>query len=133
MFDSISKGLKILPAYAGGTISTDTDTSGAIVVDTQGYENEVVFVGYSGAITDGTYKLEINQTDNADGTTDAAEVGSYLVQESFVAASDATTKRVGARLSKRYAVLNIASSGTTSGGVFKGAIAILNPKVRPVA
>lgn len=121
----------VKPAYAGGTISTDTDTSGAIVIDTLGY-GSIMFAVYSGAITDGTYKLEINETDNADGTTDAAEVGSYQEQESFVAASDSTTKVVGAAMTKRYAVLNIASTGTTSGGVFKGAIAILgDPRVRP--
>jgi hypothetical protein len=73
------------------------------------------------------------QTDNADGTTDAAEVGSYLHQDAFAASEDSVVQKVGARLSKRYCTLRLTSTGTTSGGVFKGAIAVLSPKAAPVA
>lgn len=129
----IVHNVKTIAAWAGATISSDTDTTSTIVIDTQGYE-AVMFAAYSGVITDGTYKLKILETDNADGTTDAAEVGSYQVQESFVAASDSVVKKVGAPLTKRYCTLRFTSTGTTSGGVFKGAIAILGaPRSAPVA
>jgi hypothetical protein len=83
----------------------------------------VAFAVYSGTRTDGSYLLKILETDNPDGTTGAAEVGSYQAQGT-VAASN-SVKKVGAALTKRYCTLSIASTGTTSGCVFKGAIALL--------
>jgi hypothetical protein len=132
MFENLVKSLKALAAWVGATIATNTDTTSTVVIDTQGYEPEVMFAVYSGTITDGSYVLEIRETDNSDGTTGAAEVGSYLHQDTFAATEDNAVQKVGARLSKRYCTLNIASTGTTTGGVFKGAIAVLSPKARPV-
>lgn len=128
----LANNLKCLPAWAGATISTDTDTTSTIVIDTQGYEPGVLFAVYSGAITDGSYLLKIMQTDNADGTTDAAEVAAYHKQDTFALSEDNTVQKVGAALSKRYCTLRLTSTSTTSGGVFKGAVAILSPKARPV-
>jgi hypothetical protein len=125
--------VKATPAWAGATIATDTDTTSTIVIDTQGYESVMIAV-HSGTITDGTFKLKILETDNADGTTGAAEVGSYQVQDSFVAASDDTVKKVGALTTKRYCTLRITSTGTTSGGVFKSGIALLgHARSTPIA
>lgn len=133
MFGNLVKNLKALAAWAGATIATDTDTTSTIVIDTLGCDSEVMFAVYSGTITDGAYQLKIMETDNADGTTGAAEVGSYLHQDSFALAEDNLVQKVGARLTKRYCTLRLTSTATTSGGVFKGAIAFLQPKARPVA
>jgi hypothetical protein len=116
--------LKCTAGWPGATISTATDTDSAVVIDTAGFES-VMFAVYSGAITDGTYTLKILETDNADGTTGAAEVAGYQFQDSFSATEDTTVQKVGAVLSKRYCTLRLTSAGTTGGGVFKGAIAIL--------
>lgn len=125
--------VKMVPAWGGATIATDTDTTSTVVVDTLGYDSIAIGV-LSGTITDGTFKLKILETDNADGSTGAAEVGSYQVQDSFVAASDNTVKKVGAPLTKRYCTLRLTSTGTTSGGVFQGAVAVLgNALSAPVA
>ena len=123
--------IKALAAWAGATIATDTDTVSTIVIDTQGYEQAVEFIVYSGTITDGSYVLEIMETDNADGTTGAADVAAYLIQDTFAATEDSAVQRVAALLSKRYCTLKLASTGTTSGGIFKGSIALLAPKARP--
>lgn len=120
--------IKATAGWAGATIATDTDTTSTIVIDTQGYSKSVMFAVYSGAITDGAYVLKIMETDNSDGTTGAAEVGAYLFQDSFALSEDSVVQKVGAQLSKRYCTLRITSSATTSGGVFKGAIALLAPK-----
>lgn len=129
----IANNLKCTPGYAGGTINTNTDTSGAIAIDSQGFE-AVMFAVHTGTVTDGTYVLKITETDNSDGTTGAAEVGSYQVQNSIVAADDNAVKKVGAKLTKRYCMLRITSTGTTTGAVFKSAIAILGgAKNAPVA
>lgn len=123
------KGLQnqsAIPGYAGGTIATNTDTSGGITIDTQGY-GKVGFTVHAGALTDGTYLLEITETDNADGTTGAADVPAYTVQQTVSASN--TVKKVEAVPTKRYVRLNIASAGTTTGCVFKSAVAILSEPI----
>lgn len=120
----LANNLKTVPAWAGATIAANTDTTSTIVIDTQGFEG-VMFAIYSGAYTDGAYVPKIMECDNSDGTTGAAEVGSYIVQNSFGAASSNLVKKVSAKLTKRYCTLRLTSTGTTTGCVFKGAIAIL--------
>lgn len=116
--------VKAIAGWAGATINTNTDTTSTSVIDAQGFE-EVMFAVYSGTITDGAYVLKVMETDNADGTTGAAEVGSYIVQNSFALTDDSVVKKVGAALTKRYCTLRLTSTGTTTGGVFKGAVALL--------
>lgn len=127
----LANNLKVTPGWAGATIATDTTTTSTTVIDSQGYDAAVTFAIHSGTITDGAYALKILQTDSADGTTGAAEVSAYIVQQSFAAADDNAVKKVSARLTKRYCTLSIVSTATTSGGVFKGAQAILSPKDAP--
>ncbi len=122
---------KCIPGYAGGTISTDTDTVSGVVVDTQGFER-VGFALHAGTRTDGSYLLKIRETDNADGSTGAAEVAGYTVQQTLTASN--TVKKVEAAPTKRYAVLYVTSSSTSSGCVFKGAVAVLSKsRNNPVA
>jgi hypothetical protein len=129
----IVNNIKVTPAWAGATISTATDTVSTTVVDGQGFESIAMAV-HSGTYTDGAYVLKIMECDNADGTTGATEVGSYIVQNSFGAASSNTVKKVGAKLNKRYCTLKITSTGTTTGCVFKSGVAILgNARNSPVA
>ncbi len=123
--------VKAIPGYAGATISSSTDTTSTIVIDTQGYES-VAFALYAGTLTDGTYLLKILETDNSDGTTGAAEVAAYQVQDTLTASN--TVKKVGAKTNKRYCTLRITSATVTSGCVFKGAVALLGgAKNGPVA
>jgi len=133
MNQDLVNNLKLAAGWAGATIATNTDTDSTVVIDTQGFE-AVAFALYSGAITDGSFLLKIRETDNADGTTGAAEVGAYQVQNTMVAADDNVVKKVGAKVNKRYCTLRITSTGVTTGGVFKGAVAVLGkPRVAPVA
>jgi hypothetical protein len=120
-FTDIADNVKASPGYAGTTISTNTDTNGGITIDMQGFES-LMFAVYSATRTDGSYVLKINETDNADGTTGAAEVASYQVQNTMTTSN--AVGKVGARPSKRYCRLVITSTGVTTGCVFKGAIAI---------
>ncbi len=130
----IVNNLKATAGWVGATISTDTDTTSTLVIDSSGYE-AVMFAVFSGAITDGAYVLKIMECDNADGTTGATEVGTYQFQDTFSLAEteDDLVQKVGAKLTKRYCTLRITSTATTSGGVFKGAIALLgNARNSPV-
>lgn len=131
VFGNIVKNLKALVAWAGATINSNTTTTSTVVIDTLGCESEVEFIVHSGTITDGSYVLRIMQTDNADGVTGATEVPSYLYQDTFAATEDDTVQCVGARLSRRYCTLRLVSTGVTTGGVFKSAVALLMPKARP--
>ena len=121
--------LKCSPGWAGATISTDTDTDSALVIDSQGY-NAVAFAVHSGTRTDGSYVLKIMESDNSNGSS-ASEVGSYQVQDTMTASN--SVGKVGAVLSKRYFLLRITSTSTTSGCVFKGAVVLMSPVVSPVA
>ena len=126
-FQDLVNNVKATAGYAGATIATNTDTDSALIIDSQGFES-LMFAVYVGAITDGTYKLGIMQSDNSDGTTGATEVPAYQVQDSFTKTptdNSLSVKKVGAKLTKRYAKLRITSTGTTSGAVFKGAVALL--------
>ncbi len=138
-FQDLVNNIKATAGYAGATIATATDTDSAVIIDTQGFES-VAFAVYVGAITDGQYVLKIMETDNSDGTTGAAEVASYQ----NVAADRTFTKtptddsnrvrKVGADCTKRYCKLRITSTGTTTGAVFKGAVALLGgARNNPVA
>jgi hypothetical protein len=119
--DSI-QSQKIIPAYAGGTINTDTDTGGGITIDTQGFE-KVGYALHAGTVTAGTLELKITETDNSDGTTGAVEVGSYTVQETLTASN--TVKKVETPANKRYQRLRM-TSASSANLVVKSAVAILS-------
>lgn len=129
----LANNLSVIPGWAGATINSNTTTTSTIVIDSKGF-GAVMFAVHSGTITDGAYALKILETDNSDGTTGAVEVGSYQVQNSFALADDNAVKKVGAPLTKQYCTLSIVSTGTTTGGVFKSAVAILgSARNNPVA
>jgi hypothetical protein len=130
------------------TISTNTTTAGNII-DTQGYEG-VEFILLSDTITDGVYTPSIVAGDNSSLTDGVAVPIQYLIgttkvidtlasqrpsydSPSVAAIADATfslaadsnkSKRIGTVTPYRYVRLNIASTGTSSGGAL-GAIALL--------
>ncbi len=117
----LANNLKLSAGWAGATIGSNTDTDSTIVIDSQGFES-VAFAVYNGTRTDGSFLLKIRETDNADGTTGAAEVGAYQVQNTITTSN--VVAKVGAKLTKRYCTLRITSTGVTTGSVFKGAVAV---------
>lgn len=127
----LANNIKATVGYAGGTISSNTTTTSPVVIDMQGFES-LMFTVHSGTWTDGAFKLKILETDNPDGTTGAAEVSSYGVQDTLGASN--VVKKVGTGPGLRYRTLSIDSTGVTSGCVFKEATALLGgPKNAPVA
>lgn len=124
-FNDNVDNLKITAAYAGGTISSDTDTAGGIAIDTQGY-GSVTFAVYMGAITAGNCVVKVMETDNSNGTTDITECANYLATATFTKSPDLsnTVKKVGVVPTKRYVVLRL-TTNTSANLVVKGAIAIL--------
>ncbi len=123
MNQDIANNVKATVGWAGATISSNTDTVSAVVIDMQGFES-LMFMLHSGTRTDGSYLPKIRETDNVDGSTGAAEVPSYQVQDTLTSSN--VVKKVGAKINKRYAVLYISSTVVTSGCVFKSAVALLS-------
>ncbi len=121
-----------VPAWAGATIATDTNTD-CIEIDRLGFEALEVAV-YSGTLTDGAYALSFIHSDTSGSGYTTCGDDETLGAASFALTDDNVVKRLGYIGNKRYVKLRITSTGTTSGGVFKGAIAVLaSPLHAPVA
>jgi hypothetical protein len=132
MIRDLVHNIKAVLAWAGATIATNTDTDSAVIIDTQGFQS-AAFLVPSGTLTDGTYALKVLESDSATFADGGAEVGGYQVQDSFAATDDNKVKKVGPKFKKRYLKLRVTSTGTTTGGIFTQAIAVLgNPVSAPV-
>jgi hypothetical protein len=96
-------------------ISSDTTTAGNII-DSSGFES-VTFIQATGAYTDGTYTLLIEDGDDA-GLSDATAVADdFLIgTEAATALSAAnSSSMIGYNGKKRYVRASIVSTSTTSG------------------
>ena len=116
VFDLHSK-VKLLNALDSQTISSDTTTSGDII-DTALF-HALEFVLRSATVTDGDYTVQIVHGDDpalADGAVVPAD--ELLGSVAFAAGEDNTPKNVGYLGKKRYAQLQVVSTGTSTGGVF---------------
>ncbi|ART69117.1 hypothetical protein BTO20_11465 [Mycobacterium dioxanotrophicus] len=106
-------------ALNSGTVQTGT-VNGA-VVDTGAFSNnfrDILFVVTSGTLTDGTYVITAEESDQS-GSGFAA-VDSWRVLgplPSFAATDDDTVKSFGVRPNKRYVRLVVTATGATTGGV----------------
>jgi hypothetical protein len=100
------------------------------IIDTGDLGNDfrdVMFVFNTGAVTDGTHAVTVEESD--DGSTGWADVPTYRVQGSLPSIAAADDFRVegldvGVRPTKQYLRLKVTSSGVTSGGTI-GAVAVL--------
>jgi len=111
-------------ALASQTISTDTDTVGAII-DTKDFE-ALEFLFASGTITDGAYAVKLQHGDDS-GLSDSADVSAaeMLGNADYALTDDDTAKRMGYIGKKRYVRVVITSTGTSSGGTLFSAMAFL--------
>jgi hypothetical protein len=137
----------ILPevAMTQQTISTNTTTAGEII-DTAKYDGGIMFVIFSGTLTDGTYTPLIQDGDDS-GLSDAAVVADKNIvpvnvsgtwyttgQEAAIAyalTEDDTVKAIAVVGTKRYVRLSLVSAATSSGGVI-GAIALKKGELKSV-
>lgn len=126
LHDNIGTGVGL----AISSITTNTATAGAII-DTRGY-NAMELSFLSGTITDGTYAVTINESNDAGmaGPTTATVLGTL---PSFVAADDNVVKRVGVLASKRYVQATVTSTGVTTGGTMSAQYILGRPDAAPVA
>tara|TARA_R110000851_G_scaffold134568_2_gene269880 strand:- start:3201 stop:3617 length:417 start_codon:yes stop_codon:yes gene_type:complete len=131
LFD-LHDNCQVANALDSQTISTDTTTNGEII-DTKGFHG-LEFILKSAAVTDGAYAVTLTHGDDSglsDGVT--VNVADLLGSIDFVAADDNVAKRIGYIGKKRYARLNVVSTGTSSGAVLDGVAVQFSPFHAPVA
>jgi hypothetical protein len=126
--------IKALSAIDPAAIRTGNAVTTGTTIDTQGFES-VEFLVQSGAVTDGTWAVTVEDGD-ASNMSDAATVdAAYLVgaAPSIAAADDSIVKKIGYRGSKRYVRIKATQTGATTGG-FLSAVAVLgHPRNLPAA
>ena len=110
-----------LAVKALNSATVQTGTVNGIAVDTGVFSNnfrDVLFVLTSGTITDGTYAVTVEESDQS-GSGFAAVDSSRLLGAlpSFAATDDDTVKSVGVRPNKRYVRVVVTATGATTGGV----------------
>lgn len=119
---SVANALDVTAVSANGA------TSGEII-DTKGF-GSIVFVPFTGTLTDGTYTLSIQEGDNSalsDAATATDIIGSAALSTSNSVGS------VGYYGKKRYVRAVVTASSVTTGGSV-GAVAVLgNASVNPPA
>lgn len=106
-------------ALNSGTIQTGTTTG--VAVDTGVFSNnfrDVLFVITSGALTDGTYAVTVEESDQS-GSGFAAVNSSRVLGPlpSFAATDDDTVKSFGVLPNKRYVRIVVTATTATTGGV----------------
>jgi hypothetical protein len=144
----IHHNVKGSTALEAQLIDSDTTTTGE-VIDTQGFESTEFFVA-AGELADGVFTAVLSEADEIDESGD-------LVDEALVNAvegaddlfgdlpvlqntgADETliddsglTKKFGYKGGKRYLRLDVASTGTTDGGIISGTVAQSSARNAPV-
>lgn len=125
MRTSIYKRSKAVAALASTAISANGATNGLSVDLLQagaGDYRSVLFIAQSGTLTDGTYALSLEHSDN--GSSWSAAGTATQGSATFVATEDNAIEELGYAGPKRYVRLVVTASGVTTGGTVS-AIAVL--------
>ncbi len=104
--------LDVSNALNSGVINSDTNTDGEFI-DTQGFYG-LTFVAESTAYTDGTYTLQVFESDTAAAPDFTLTDADFVVGSGTISAVN-TPAKIGYVGKKRYARLRIVSTGVTTG------------------
>lgn len=104
--------LDISNALDAGVINSDTNTDGEFI-DTQGFYG-LTFSAESTALTDGTYSLQVLESDTANAPDFTATAADFVIGAGSITAVN-TPAKIGYVGKKRYARLRIVSTGVTTG------------------
>lgn len=122
-------------ALASATVQTGT-TNG-LAIDCGIFSNnfrEVLFIIHSGALTDGSYAVTVEESD-ASGSGFAAVDSSRVLGSlpTFALTDDNVWNSLGVRPTKRYVRLVVTATGATTGGVLAATAVLGNGSNNPVA
>ena len=104
--------LDVSNAFNAAVINSNTDSDGEFI-DTQGFYG-LTFVAESTAFTDGTYTLQVLESDTANAPDFTVTAADFVIGSGSISAVDAPAK-IGYVGKKRYARLRIVSAGVTTG------------------
>lgn len=91
-------------------------------VDLHGYESAAIYI-VTGAITDGTHAIDIEESDDNSTWADVAAGDLDGTEPSIGATDDDKVFEIGYLGKKRYLRVNVTVTGATSGGVY-GAVVV---------
>jgi hypothetical protein len=132
--------IKASTALEAQVIDSDTTTEGE-VIDTQGFES-LEFLMSAGELADGVFTavlMESDEVDESDELVDPTSVdagdrlGDLPVLQNDDGDDSGLTKKVGYIGGKRYVRLDVASTGTTDGGIINAIAAQGSARNAPVA
>lgn len=125
--------MKVFNAVPITAISGNGTTNGN-VIDTVDFES-MEYVVKSGTITDGTYTLVLEESDEVTfGGEETAVPADQILGAAvdFVAADDNAIRRLGVIGKKRYQRLSIVAAGVTTGGTLSADAMLGYPRQAPV-
>lgn len=127
----IASDLNVTNALNTAAITSNTTTSGT-GIDLKGYQ-AAMFVIKSGTLTDGTYTINVQESDNDSTYTDVAAADLVGSKPVFAATEDNVAKKVGYIGEKRYILVQVVTTGVTSGGTIGAIVVRGHADVAPVA
>ena len=104
--------LDVSNAFNAAVINSNTDSDGEFI-DTQGFYG-LTFIAESTVYTDGTYTLQVLESDTANAPDFTATAADFVIGSGSISGVDAPAK-IGYVGKKRYARLRIVSTGVTTG------------------
>lgn len=119
----------IAQSLAPAARTADEDGAG---VDLQGYESAVVVVA-TGAITDGTHTIEIQESDDNSTFTAVADDDLQGTEPVIGAADGNKVYKIGYIGTKRYIRVSVTVADATSGGVYGAFVIRGHARSKPVA
>lgn len=96
------------------------------------YFQEVLVLVQSGVLTDGTYTIEVQESDDNSTFTAAADADLDGDEPAIAATDDGKVWAIGYRGAKRYVRVAVTVASASSGGLISAAIVLGNPRNAPV-
>lgn len=122
-------------ALASATVQTGT-TNG-IAIDTAVFSNnfrDILFIVHSGALTDGSYAITVEESDSSGSGYAAVDTWRVLGSlPTFASTDDNVWNSFGVRPTKRYVRIVITATSATTGGVLAATAVLGNGGNNPAA
>lgn len=131
MIQTLSNHSLVASSLPVAAIATDTTTNGTGLA--WGAYRSVMVVIFGGAITDGTFVFEVQDSDDDSSYTAVADAYLEGTEPTLISTSDNNLTVIGYKGTRKYVRVSVTSTGTTSGGVVSALIICANPYHSPVA
>ncbi|MCZ7413044.1 hypothetical protein [Streptomyces sp. WMMC897] len=130
LYDEVVTQVSLAPA----TLTDGTANGTAVDRGANGGMQDAVLVITSGAVTDGSHAVTVE--DSADGSTGWTAVAAGALQGSLPTLGsddDDSVTEVGLRTTRRYVRAVVATTGSTSGGIVGATFTLGAPRFEPVS